>query len=77
MRSVHIEHKVVESIQDILDVWDVRYDESESKYIASTNSNHPISPEALERMRYLGLNVFSIRNDFGKIIVKFSSGCSF
>lgn len=72
-----IQEQVAATIQDLLEMWDVHYDESEEKYIAVTNSYYPLSPDVIEQISHLGLTIFSVRKQEESIIVKFSSGgCS-
>jgi len=72
-----VEEKVVNQLQEIMQLWNITYNVAEEKYVAKTNSMIVLDAEQLEWIRHTGLQIFSIQKYEDSLTIKFSSGgCS-
>lgn len=72
-----IEEKVVNQLQFILDLWTVTYNVADEKYVAKTNSMVVLNSEQIEKIRRMGLFIFTVQKIDDTLIVRFSSGGGF
>jgi len=69
-----VEERVVNQIQEVMQLWTITYNVEEEKYVARTNSMVVLDAEQLEWMRYMGLHIFSIQKYNDTLTIKFTSG---
>ncbi len=69
-----IEEKVVNQLSFILDLWTVTYNVEDQKYIAKTDSMVVLNSEQIEKIRRMGLFIFTVQKFDDTLIVRFSSG---
>ena len=69
-----IVENTIQQMQEILDLWDITYDDEDEKYVARTNSYVVLDNEKLEWIGRMGLRIFSVERIEKTLLVRFSSG---